>query len=266
MHVTREAARAVALARAAAPRVIVRPSSREPVFARVLVEALGDAAITLVSTLDLAAITEGEVHVYGRDATIAEVRAAVRPSIRVRGHGAGMGIACIGRNDALEAAATALVRDVVPFDQRGCLSPRVAFVLGDVRRARRFARHVHDALIAAERTTPRGALDPQEREELTWYTETVSFGGELHEGKAHAVGVGEQLLLPPPGRHVHVMNVDDAIALKETLAPVASAIAAVGYDDRSLALALPPHARQSALGRMQHPPFDGPVDRRSETK
>ena len=258
------AARAIALARAAAPRVIVRPSSREPVFARVLVEALVDPGVTLASTIDLATITEGEVHVYGRDATIAEVRAAVRPGVRVRGHGAGMGIACVGRNDALEAAAAALVRDVVPFDQRGCLSPRVAFVLGDVRRARRFARHVHDALIAAERTTPRGALDPSEKEELTWYTETVSFGGELHEGKAHAVGVGEQLVLPPPGRHVHVMNVDDAIALKETLAPVASAIAAVGYDDPSLALALPPYARQARLGAMQRPPFDGPVDQRPD--
>jgi hypothetical protein len=256
------AVRAIALARAAAPRVVVRPSSREPIFARALVDAIGDPGITLTDAIDLASLTEGEVHVYGRDETIAEVRAAVPAGVRVRGHGAGMGIACIGRGDALEGAAAALVRDVVPFDQRGCLSPRVAFVLGDVRRARRFARHVHDALIAAERITPRGALDPKEVEELTWYAETVSFGGELHQGTAHVVGAAEQLLVPPPGRHVHVMNIDDASARKAALAPVATAIAAVGYDDASLSLALPPHARQSPLGRMQHPPLDGPVDLR----
>jgi hypothetical protein len=257
------AVRALAIARAAAPRVVVRPSSREPVFARVLVDALADPSVTLVDSLDPGAITEGEIHVYGRDATIAEVRAAVRSGVRVRGHGAGIGVACIGRGDALEPAAAALVRDVVPFDQRGCLSPRIALVLGDVRRARRFARHVHDALIAAERTTPRGALDAQEAEELTWYAETVSFGGELHQGKAHAVGVGEQLLVPPPGRHVHVMNVDDASALRDALVPIASTVAAVGHDDATLEIALPPHARRSGLGQMQRPPLDGPVDRRS---
>lgn len=256
--------RALALARAASSRVVLRPSKREPLFARLLVAALADASVTVTEELDLGAIASGEVHVYGRDETIADVRAAVGAAVRVRGHGAGMGVAVVGVRDGLESAAKALVRDVVPFDQRGCLSPRVAVILGDVRRARRFARHVHDALIEAERVTPRGALDAHESEALTWYRETVSFGGELHEGDAHVVGTSDRLLVPPPGRHLHVVHVEDTIALKEALGPVAAAVAAVGIDDLSLTMALPAHARVSPLGRMQRPPLDGPVDRRSD--
>jgi hypothetical protein len=47
------------------------------------------------------------------------------------------------------------------------------------------------------------------------------------------------------------------------IAPFAPFVVAVGSDDRAQASALaPPRARCLPLGRMQHPPFDGPVDLR----
>ena len=41
------------------------------------------------------AIEAGAIHVYGRDETIAAVRAAARPGVVVRGHGAGLGVALV---------------------------------------------------------------------------------------------------------------------------------------------------------------------------
>ncbi|HXN33136.1 MAG TPA: hypothetical protein VN894_14795 [Polyangiaceae bacterium] len=67
--------RALAIARATADRVTVRPSPRDPVIAQALVEAAADAAIAVVAERDVASVASGEIHVYGRDETLAAVRA-----------------------------------------------------------------------------------------------------------------------------------------------------------------------------------------------
>src|SRR5262245_31998955 len=48
------ALRAIAIARAASTHVVVRPSRRDPVFARALVEAASDPSIRLAEALDVA--------------------------------------------------------------------------------------------------------------------------------------------------------------------------------------------------------------------
>ena len=140
------ALRAIAIARAASPRVVVRPSRRDPTFARALVDAAGDPAIVLDEALDVASVEGGELHVYGHDATIADVRARARPSVRVLGHGSGMGAAWISAGADVAAAASALAEDVIVFDQRGCLSPRVALVEEAPARADAFAEALHAEL------------------------------------------------------------------------------------------------------------------------
>jgi hypothetical protein len=238
--------RAVAIAVAASDRVTVKPSRREPVFAKSLVDALADPRVTIGED-------EGasEIHVYGRDETIADVRRAAGPRVRVRGHGAGMGIAIVTRDFA--DAARALAEDVIPFDQRGCLSPRVAYVRGD---AEAFGRLLFEALEARGREIPRGTLE--EAEEAARWCSTIAYAGALHRGDTCAVGVADVRAIPPTGRHVLVRPFPVA------LGDDARFVVAVGSDmspDESHAIA-PPHARLSALGAMQRPPLDGPVDRR----
>lgn len=259
------ALRAIAIARAASPSVVVRASKREPHFARALVEAVGEPGLTVVEEIDFARLFGGEVHVYGRDATIASVRARVGERIRVRGHGAGMGAALVGPGANLDDAARALADDVVAFDQRGCLSPRVALVEGEGR-AKAFAEALHGALEALEAKVPRGRVHEEERAEAARYEATLAFAGEVFRGGSHLVGLaspGSPLTIPPPGRHLHVAAVrslDDAADLLRDLAPV---IVALGTDDPERASRIAPtHARLSPLGRMQRPPLDGPVDLR----
>ena len=250
--------RALALAFAASDRVTVRPSRREPVFARALVEALGDPRVTIEPDR---VVEAGVIHVYGRDATIASVRRAAGPRVSVTGHGTGMGVALVTGD--LARAAEALAEDVTAFDQRGCLSPRMAFVVGD---AERFGREVSDALEERARLVPRGALDPSEAEEAARWTSTVAYAGTLHRGASSAVGVVDARAIPPTGRHLLVRPLASPADLASALGEDARLVIAVGTDapfDVARALA-PVHARVSALGAMQSPPLDGPVDARTQ--
>ena len=274
------ALRAIAWAWAGAPRVAVRPSRREGAFASALVAAVGDAALRLAPELDLARLSPAsgavrEVHVYGRAETIAHLRAIAPRGVRVRGHGPGLGVAVVGAGDALEDAAHALADDVVPFDQRGCLSPRVAFVEDTAEHApsdedplrathaRAFAGALAAALADAERRVPRGAIAEEERAEAARFGQAMEFSGVLHRGGASMIGVSYNLMIPPPGRHVLVVPFDTSAALEARARPIAPLVTTVGATPRAPSLALP-HARRAALGAMQRPPLDGPVDRRPE--
>jgi hypothetical protein len=262
--------RAIAIARAAAKHVTVRPSARDPSLARAILResaAAGDEALVEVDDRDVASVTAGEVHVYGRDATIAAVRAGVRSGVVVRGHGAGMGLAVLSPGADLVAAADALALDVVAFDQRGCLSPRVALVLGSPRRAEMFAEALHEALSAAQERTPRGSLSADERAEARRWRDASAFAGRIWDAADHAVALGRgdaALSVAPSGRHLAVVPVATRDAAIAAIAPVARFVVTVGSDDlEAIAGLAPAHARRSRLGAMQRPPLDGPVDRRS---
>ncbi len=268
--------RALAIARAAAARVTVRPSARDPVLTHALVAAAGDAAIRVFDERDVAApgaIASGEVHVYGRDETIAEVRARTsdRPGVIVRGHGAGLGLAVVTRSSEIHEVAGKIARDVVAFDQRGCLSPRLVVVEGDAARGRSFARALHEALTAWGERVPRGAALQGERAEATRWRSAVTFAGDVFAGADHAVAFAPAVAAwwpAPAGRHVQVVAHSDLEGLAAPLGPIAPFVVAVGTDDPArVCAALPPGlagVRTMPLGRMQQPPLDGPVDRRRD--
>lgn len=257
--------RAIALARAAAERVTVRASPRDPVLARALVDALSDPDVTLCDERDVRATGAEAIHVYGRDETLAEVRARARPGVVVVGHRAGLGVALVTARAPGDSAAR-LALDVAAFDQRGCLSPRVAIVLGDVARARTFAAELHEALADLSLRVPRGRLSPGEAADAVRWRDALAFAGQIWEGAGHAVGLiaGETLALGPSGRHVQVLAAPEPARARRLLGPISHQIVTVASDDSAAAAALGlPHARLSALGRMQRPPLDGPVDRRA---
>jgi hypothetical protein len=261
--------RAMALARAAAEHVTMRPSPRDPVLARALADAAGDAGLAIVEERDVALVDRGEIHVYGRDETIASVRAGARAGVRVRAHGAGMGVAVVTRAAVAEDAATSLASDVVVFDQRGCLSPRVAFIEGDVARAAAFAEALHAHLLDWDGRVPRGVLLPEEAAEAVRWRDVAAFAGPSWSSPSHVVALasaGALTALPPPGRHVLVVAIPSRDALAAALAPLARFVVAVGTDaPAGVADVVPAHARTSPLGRMQRPPLDGPVDRRGSS-
>jgi hypothetical protein len=259
--------RAIAIARAAADQVTVRPSPRDPLIAHALVEAARDDCIVVVHERNAASVDADEIHVYGRQDTIAAVRASAGARATVRGHGSGMGVAVVTREIGVDAAAAALASDVVPFDQRGCLSPRVGLIEGDEARARSFAIALDEHLRQWGCRVPRGTLTEDERAEALRWREAMVYAVQVWRGEHHAIALmsaGARLAIPPPGRHMCVVPQPTLDAIGESLAPIAQWVVAVGASDPArIADIAPSHARLSLLGRMQHPPLDGPVDRRS---
>jgi hypothetical protein len=272
-NVCTAALRAVALAVATSPRASIRPSRRDPVLTELLVQTLAaDPAFAGVveRVAEVAPAPGDELHLYGADETMAILRARAPAGVVVRAHGTGLGLAVVGAEVALDAAAAALARDVVPFDQRGCLSPRAALVEGGPARAEAFAEALDRALTALGAAVPRGPLDAAARAELALYRAALQAVGLYREGPHHAIGLDLEpraLALPPAARVVHVVAADAATA-SALVAPWADHLTTVGSDDDGAVTravrALAPGARRARLGFMQRPPLDGPVDLRSD--
>lgn len=273
-NVCTAALRAIACAVATAEITFVRPSRRDPALAAILARELGaDAAFaaaggSIARVAEVDAAPGDELHVYGSDEAVEALAAAVAPGVVVRGHGTGMGVAVVGREIDVDTAGEAIARDVVPFDQRGCLSPRVVLVDGGVDRADALAAALDRHLADLGARVPRGPIDPETAAEITRYRTTIEAIGTLHAAEGHAIGVDpapRALVLPPAARVVHVVPVD-AVAARALLAPWAervTCLGAAGEGDVVRAVgALVPRARRAILGRMQTPPLDGPVDLR----
>ena len=207
---------------------------------------------------------------YGTDSTMDTVRAALPPGVAFHGHGSGLGVAVLelgGRSEgSLESLSRDVARDVVLFDQRGCLSPRVVAAVGSETETLRFGEALARSLAAAELLVPRGSLSPEEAAASVRYRDTLYFTGRLLAAGSGLVGIDVALgsvLLPPTGRHVHVVRTNDPVRVFSSIGP---ALVAIGVQDhaacRADLIASFPRARVCAPGFMQKPRFDGAVDKR----
>jgi len=275
-NVCTAALRCLAVAVATARTVFVRPSRRDPALATLLVSALrGQSAFAeaggCVQIVDDVRPTAGdEVHLYGSDAALTAIAAHFPPEVLVRAHGAGMGVALVGPRANPTPAAEAVARDIIPFDQRGCLSPRAVLVDGPADHVMAVASALHNAL---ERTAvPRGPVDEDTRGRIALYRTAMDAVGHVLSGRDHVVGIDltpRALPSSPAARVAHVVRADSTTA-RELLAPWADYIAAIGSDEVGAlctgVVALAPTARLSHLGEMQRPPLDGPVDLRLQRR
>ena len=264
------AVRAIACAVAASPSVRVRPSSREAVMAPLLVRALAGTAMGDVTLCDALVPRAGDgVHVYGRDETIAAIASESPAGVRIVGHGPGFGVALVDATSDVTGVAERLSWDVVAFDQRGCLSPRVALFRGSPGEAEAFAERLDAELAEREREVPLGGLSADERSERALYRDTASALGRCFVRATSTVGLDltpRALVLPPPGRNIHVARIHDSGDIGNLVEPYGPAITCVGHEsENALApsvLAFVRGARSLPIGAMQCPPLDGPVDLR----
>lgn len=270
-NVVTGAFRAIVLGLLSAPEVLVKPSRREPAFPTLLVREIGPllASGSLALVDSLAAVAGDRVHAYGNDASLDAIERSLLPGVHFRGHGSGFGVAVIDETADIDAAASTLARDVVAFDQRGCLSPRVALVLGGPARARSVALALHQALTDLGQKIPRGELDTGTATELASFRQTMQALGELWEERDHLVAFDDaatELVLPPAARAVAVLACSDLSAAARMLEPVSRWITTLGLassrDGAAFDALRPRGARVAMLGAMQAPPLDGPVDER----
>ncbi len=252
--------RALAWALAQSERVLVRTSRRASTFTDALLAAcpLGIERVQSaepdeeLARLDLQSLV---VHAYGGRATI---EAVARRATRSELHGPGFGV-IVAEAAAIAASAGAIAEDVALFDQRGCLSPRLVLSIGAPKTAA-----LHEALSALDVTMPRGELTVDERAELARARDAALFAGTVLEGSGHLVVESATPFIGPSGRLLTVCSVaslEAALDVLRSLGPDLSTVGTTRTHARAIAGAFP-RVRLAALGAMQSPPLDGPVDRR----
>ncbi|MDX2052681.1 MAG: acyl-CoA reductase [Polyangiaceae bacterium] len=261
------ASRALALALASSEHVMVRVSRRDPVLARVLLEACPGL---FELTDELAPKAEDVFWAYGKKETLRTVRAKLPAGVHFIGHGPGAGAALVELPEAspevLIAQAKNLVLDTVLFEQRGCLSPRAFLVTGSKGAAEEFTQCVVSELTRMGGEVPRGELAREEEAELVRFRDTMAYVGRVMDTKAGLVAFSESTSLSsitPVGRAIHIQHLADPILPLARIGHVLTNIGFFGSDvTKAELLRALPHVRIAPLGQMQSPPFDGPVDRR----
>jgi Acyl-CoA reductase (LuxC) len=256
------ALRAIALGVASSDRVQVRASRREPALAEAL-HALVPELFEL--TTALAPVPGERVWAYGSDATLAEVRRSLPKGVWFHAHGSGIGAAVLdaAASTDLEIDARAIALDTALFDQRGCLSPRVVCVVGSAEQAKSLASALASKLEALENELPPGPLGVEELAEARKNRDAAAYAFELFDAGSGWVSLSEKVVVPAPSRCLHVACTPDAVQALAALAPHVTCIATNASAALSAQLgAAFGGARLVALGDMQRPPLDGPVDRR----
>jgi hypothetical protein len=260
--------RAIVLGLLQSTDVHVRASRREPVLPTLL-EELSAGAFCLEDALSPQ--PGDHLWAYGTKATLEAVRGTLPSGVHFHAHGPGMGVAVIvqprhASDGDLEAAADGLAQDTIAFDQRGCLSPRIVLVQGSEAFALDFGELLARALAAWQVTVPRGKLDDAESADARRYEDTMIYAGTAMPAGLGMVAVdpvAERAVLPPVGRYLHVTRTEDALG---RLLDWGEQITCVGMFNAPLLpglceAKLGPR-RYVALGQMQKPPLDGPVDLR----
>jgi hypothetical protein len=257
------ALRAIAIGLAASASVRVRASRRDPVLAEAL-HALTPDSFELVGTLSP---TAGEhFWAYGTDATLSELRASLPRGVWFHGHGAGFSAVVVDAREWLPADARAIALDTALFDQQGCLSPRVVCVLGTPEQSRIVANTIAAELSALEQELPSGPKTEADQGEARRNRDAAAYAFELFDAGQGWVSCASELVLPPSGRNLHVI---DTRAPAAALARFAAHLTCISANTRALRDELRSQftgARLVALGELQRPPLDGPVDRRHGTQ
>ncbi|HYJ10963.1 MAG TPA: acyl-CoA reductase [Polyangiaceae bacterium] len=262
------ALRAIAIACAASMRVSVRHSRRDPALARALARLLPDL-VELVEE-DLAPQAGDHLWAYGTDETLHALKGRLRKGVWFHGHGNGVGAVVVEPKVLdLASAARRIALDTVVFDQRGCLSPRAVLVVGSAEQTREVALALTEALKALDVEVPLGPQSAAERASARREAAAARYACELFETSSGWVALAQETLPLFPGQ-ARCLSVMRTLEPQMALLPLLPFLTCVGSAvSEPLATRLRgalPGARHAALGEMQHPPLDGPVDLRHGTR
>jgi hypothetical protein len=182
------------------------------------------------------------VIVYG-GADVAEAAGkAIGPRSRLVVHGPRVSFGLVGAAaltaEALETTADQIAQAVALFDQQGCVSPHLVYVLGSQESAARLAQSLASALDRLQTAWPRGRLSTAEAvqiQEARARAEFRAIAGEevvLHadHGAAYTVVLDPRPDFEPSclNRFVSIKPLPGIGALKRLLSPFAAFLQSVG--------------------------------------
>ena len=210
-----------------------------------------------------------KVIIYGGDAAVAAIRDRVPADTELIVYGPRTGIAVFLPDAPLEAAGL-LAHDALAYEQRGCISPRLVYIVGSkpLEVARVIARELNrESQRLGRPPMTEGEAVALRRARAEWEFTGIANGSALALGPEdlswtvlarEAAGIEAQAL----PRTLWVYGVQDLDALRAVLLPMAGRIQGLGYagrqGERQLAeLTMELGAsRLCPLGRMAWPPPD----------
>jgi len=284
------AAIATALSLICRSATLLKPGRRDCVFTRLWVESLAAIDADLAACVAVAYWPGGDRD--REDAALAEADlviasggddaiAALRPRGRGRfaAYGSRLSIAAIAAecrqsSHALRAAARGVALDVAVWDQRGCLSPRLCFVEGDLESARAVAAAIGEGLRDLGEHLPPGTMSTEEilavrrfRDAAEWADPTGGrmsdffFADDLGAGSV-VVDAGAPPQPAPTHRCLRVIPVASIESMLRVLEPLRGALEGVGLAAAGRFSALAAQLRAfgiplvAAAGELQRPPLD----------
>lgn len=179
----------------------------------------------------------GRTVVYGGDDAVSAVRRSLPAGTDLVTYGPRIGVAVV-LDDGPPAAAVALASDVCAYDQQGCVSPRLVYVVGHPIRP--FVSGLATALDELTRASP--PPEPSEAEAVAIRAARTAFEfGGYEDGRSSVESPGESLAwtilssedpsartesLP---RVVRVHQVPDVETLEDVLRPLEGKIQTLAY-------------------------------------
>jgi len=274
--------------------VLVKSASRDPVTPKLLVESIAATdpeiarAIEVVSfssddTASLVPLLAAEcVVASGSDETMRAIQARLDASQRFVAYGHRLSIAVIDADavdEQREPLAESLSLDVALWDQLGCLSPAVIYVVGRgaVAASVALGETLADRLEEKSRSLPRGEVAASVAATIANERDAAAMrsaaDGDVHvragrDGSWTVVTEADAAWRPCPlHRFIRLLPIEDAAELAFATRPIArhlSSIAlAIGRADRHDVrshVARLGASRICAPGRLQTPPLDWPHD------
>lgn len=212
----------------------------------------------------------GKAVVYGGDLAVETVRRSLPADTDLVAYGPRTGIAVV-LPDSPPSAAAALAADVCAYDQQGCVSPRLVYVVGDSPRS--FVEKLASAL--EDETRMRPPPEPTAAEAVAIRAARTAFEFSGYEDGRSAVRSPRDSLAwtilsseapairtEPLPRVVWVHGVADLEALEEALRPLEGHVQTLGYcgseelEGLAALAARLSVSRVAPLGSMAWPPAD----------
>lgn len=177
--------------------------------------------------------------VYGSNATIEAIRSRTPASTRLAEHPHRLGVAVVDPVRAPNSPAHA-AQAVALFDQRGCVSTHIVFLLGDRDRAARWCQDLAARLDALHATLPPPAPDPNAASALHQLRGRLAIRKAASqdvrvwasEGPGWTVVLAPTELFEPTGLRtawvVSVPNLETCVEALATLGPVLQTVGAAG--------------------------------------
>jgi len=274
--------------------VLLRETSQDPVTGSLLARSIADCDEALARCLEVvrfpvedasameAFLQSPCVVATGSDQTLSAIRSRLAPGQRFVAYGHRFSIGVLGPNAAqdeanLDRTAAGLALDLARWDQTGCLSPVVVYLVGLTAPERiQIAKRIADRLEGLSVSRPRGevsastlATHAAERAEARMRA-AVDDDASIFEGADFAV-VLEADARPRPAplaRFLRLLPVPSLEELDRALAPFSAHLsnaAVAGFDSDELAT-LHERLTQTGVNRitkpglLQTPPIDWPHD------